>query len=184
MPRTGAYPARGGLLAAPRFFVSGRAGTAVLAAALAVLAFAGSGSSAGAETATIAVQATVLSKSQCKFDTKASILAFGSLDPANPLDVTATASIPFVCRGSAPVAVFAFSDDGGLYPSGPGRPRMRHATDTSEFLRYSIAFSPAFGTAPKNAPQTLIVTGTVLGVDYPGARAGNYFDTLVVSILP
>ena len=135
------------------------------------------------DTGTLAVTATVLSKSNCKFDTKTSTLNFGALDPAVASDVNATASVDYVCRGSAPVAAFLFTDDNGQNPSGPGARRMRHAA-APEFLPYGLAFSPASGTVPKNVHRTLTLSGTVRWADFRGAMAGAYTDSVIVSILP
>lgn len=157
---------------------------AAVAAALSVLAFfAASVPSAFGDTGTLAVTATVLSKSRCKFDTSASTMNFGALDPAVASDVTASASVDFVCRGSAPVAAFLFTDDNGQNPSGPGARRMRHAA-APEFLPYDLAFSPASGTVPKNVHRTLAISGTVRWADFRGSMAGTYTDSVVVSILP
>jgi len=135
------------------------------------------------DTGTLAVTATVLSKSQCKFDTKTSTLNFGALDPAVAADVNATTSVGYVCRGSAPVAAFLFTDDNGQNSSGPGARRMRH-TAAPEFLPYGLSYSPASGTIPKNAPGTLTISGTARWADYRGSMAGAYTDSVVVSILP
>jgi spore coat protein U-like protein len=157
---------------------------AVVAAALAVLAFlAGAVPAAFGGTGTLAVTATVLSKSNCKFDTSTSTVNFGALDPAVAADVNATASVGFVCHGSAPVAAFLFTDDNGQNRSGPGARRMRHAS-APEFLPYSLLLNPASGTIPKNAPGTLAITGTVRWTDFRGSMAGAYADSVVVSILP
>lgn len=135
------------------------------------------------DTGTLAVTATVLSKSQCKFDTATSTLNFGALDPAVASDVNATSSVDFVCRGSAPVAAFLFTDDNGQNPSGPGARRMRHAA-APEFLPYDLAVSPASGTVPKNIHRTLTLSGTVRWADFRGSMAGAYADSVIVSILP
>ena len=165
----------------PRRRVSPRAVFAVVAAFLAGMSAAGK--DARADMSPLLVQATVLSKSQCKFDTKTSSLDFGVLDPSVPADVSASASVGFVCRGSAPVAAFLFTDDGGRYPSGPGARRMRHAA-SPEYLPYDLAFTPASGTVPKNVHRTLAISGTVRWSDFRGASAGAYADSVVVSILP
>lgn len=155
-----------------------------LAAAIAILAcLAAVGTAAFGDTGTLAVTATVLSKSQCKFDTATSTLNFGALDPAVAVDVNAMASIDYVCRGSAPVAAFLFTDDNGQNPSGPGARRMRHAA-APELLPYGLAFSPASGTIPKNVHRTLTISGTVRWADFRGSMAGAYADSVVVSILP
>jgi len=157
---------------------------AAIAAALAVLAcLAAAVPAAFGDMGTLAVTATVLTRSNCRFDTRTSTLNFGALDPAVSADVNATTTVGFVCRGSAPVAAFLFTDDDGQNPSGPGVRRMRHATAT-EFLPYALAFSPVSGTIPKNAPGTLTLSGTVRWADIRGSMAGAYTDSMVVSILP
>lgn len=82
------------------------------------------------------------------------------------------------------MAAFAITEDGGLFGSGPGTNRMRHAAVLSEYLPYRLALNPDSGIVPKNARQTLTITGTVLGADYQDSSAGNYSDTVVVTILP
>lgn len=132
----------------------------------------------------LTVAATVLSKSKCKFNTANATLNFGALDPANTVDVTQFTSVLFVCNGSAPIATFAFTSDDGLYETGPGANRMRHSTVTTEYLPYAISLSPATGTAPKGVTQTLTITGQVNALDYRPALAGNYSDTVVISLNP
>jgi len=161
-----------------------RKAAVVFAAALTVLPwFLWAVPAASGDTGTLAVTATVLSKSQCKFDTATSTLNFGVLDPAVASDVNASSSVDFVCRGSAPVAAFLFTDDNGQNPSGPGARRMRHAA-APEFLPYSLLLNPVSGTIPKNAPGTLTISGTVRWADFRGSMAGAYMDSVVVSILP
>lgn len=138
----------------------------------------------GGETSIVSVSAVVLSKSECKFNSKTSNLNFGNLDPANPVDKTVATSITFKCVGSAPMATFFITDDDGLYETGPDQNRMRHSTITSEYLPYSLTLDPTTGTVPKNTNQTLTITGKVKGVDYQDVAAGNYLDTVVISISP
>jgi len=133
---------------------------------------------------TLTVSATVLSKSNCKFNSASSTLNFGALNPLNSVDVTANASIIFVCRGSAPIATFFISDDDGLHETGPNANRMRHATVLTEYLPYDLTLSPTTATVPKNANQTLTVTGTVRAVDYQSAYVGSYADTVIITIAP
>lgn len=137
------------------------------------------------EVGTLTVSAVVLSRSNCRFVNGPPMnLNFGALDPANPVDVTRSATVDYVCRGSAPIAMFAFQDDGGRYETGPGARRMRHASLAADFLPYSLTYSPQSGNVPRNVRRTLTVTGTVNGSDYTGLAAGNYSDTVVISILP
>jgi spore coat protein U-like protein len=137
-----------------------------------------------AETNLITVTATVISKSQCKFNTSASNIDFGNLDPANPVDKTVNTTITFRCGGSAPNATFLISDDDGLYETGSNANRMRHSTNSAEYLPYTLTLSPVSGTVPKNSDQTLTITGKVKGSDYEDAIAGSFSDSVVISINP
>jgi spore coat protein U-like protein len=132
----------------------------------------------------VSVTATVLSKSQCKFNSNTATLNFANLDPANPVDRTVQTSITFRCGGSAPNATFSITDDDGSYEIASDKNRMRHTTTFTEYLPYSLTLSPTSGTVPKNTNQTVTVTGTVRGVDYQNAATGNYSDTVVITIEP
>ncbi len=132
----------------------------------------------------LSVAATVVSKSNCRFTTATSTLAFGTLDPGNPSDKTVNTTTTFRCGGSAPTASFAITHDSGLYEAAPDAPRMRHATVTTEYLPYTITLNPSSGSVPKNTNQTLTITGTVKGNDYKGAYVGNFRDTVVLTITP
>lgn len=180
----GSSSTRGGVpFAAPRFFRKFCRGIAVFPVAVALFLLAAPGT-ARSGTAAVSVGATVLSKSNCKFDSKTATLGFGSLDPGSSVDATVSVPIGFVCRGSASLATFAIAGNGGLYETGLGNSRMRHATVLTEFLPYSLVLNPSSGTVPKNAPQTLTISGTVRGIDYQNANAGNYSDTVIISINP
>ncbi|MGB9628100.1 MAG: spore coat protein U domain-containing protein [Thermodesulfobacteriota bacterium] len=136
------------------------------------------------DTSVVSVSGVVLSKSECKFNSKTASLSFGNLDPSNPVDRTVSTAITFRCGGSAPMATFSITDDDGLYETGPDQNRMKHTTIPSEYLLYNLTLNPTSGTVPKNTNQTLTITGTVKGVDYQDAPAGNYSDTVVISIEP
>jgi hypothetical protein len=133
---------------------------------------------------TLTVSATVLSKNNCRFTTANPKLNFGALDPGSSSDVTQTASVQFVCNGSARIAAFAFSTDNGLYSTAPGAYRMRHATDITAYLPYALSLSPATGTVSKGVNQNLTITGTVSAPDYQPALAGDYADTVVINLNP
>lgn len=181
----GRFPGGGDPVITPPFFrknVSGRNRLLpfLLGSLLVLLAARG----ARGESGTITVSATILSKSICKFDSAAATLAFGNLDPGNPLDVSAATTVGFRCIGSAPIATFSITDDDGQYDTGPDLNRMRHAVSTTDFLPYTFALSPESGTVPKNVPQVVTIQGTVRGADYQNALAGNYSDRVVVTLLP
>jgi len=137
-----------------------------------------------ADSARVAVSATVLSKSNCKFRAPGAALAFGTLDPVNPADVTRTAALSIRCAGSAANASYLITDDDGLHESGPGAERMLLDGSLTEFLPYSFSYTPASATILKNTDQTITITGTVLGVNYQNALAGSYADTVTLTVVP
>lgn len=136
------------------------------------------------DSAVLAFSATVLSRSQCKFNSANATLDFGTLDPTNPVDVPVTTTIGFVCRGSSPMATFFISDDDGLHETVPNGNRMQHETVAGAYLPYNLALSPVTDTVPKNSAQTLTITGTLPGASYQTALAGNYSDTVTITIAP
>ena len=140
--------------------------------------------SSRAASAPLQVNATVLSKSICKFNTASANLPFGILNPASPVNGTAVGTINLRCIGSAPVATFILSDDGGLHDAVPGVRRMVHATNPAAFLPYSIKYTPQSATIPKNTLQTITINGTVLAADVRAAAVGTYADTVTVTLLP
>lgn len=131
---------------------------------------------------TLTVSAAVLSKNNCRFSSAASTLAL-VIDPANGAAATASTSLSVRCTGSAALANWSMSSDSGLYGSSPSALRMRHGTDATQFLPYSLTF-PASGTVAKNVSQALSVTATVLPADFQNVAAGAYSDTVVLSLLP
>ena len=141
-------------------------------------------SSALAASATLSVTATILSKSNCKFQSNSTTLAFGDLNPISATDITRQASINFVCNGSAPIATYLIVDDDGLNESGPNSNRMLHATTAGAYLPYSFALSPTTGSVNKGETTSLVVNGTIFGADYRNALVGSYSDTVIITINP
>ncbi len=139
-----------------------------------------------ASTAAVSVAAVVVSDNDCRFRPRSPTvtLDFGTLDPANPVDKTVTASLTFRCRGRDRTVVWAIEDDDGLYETGPDQNRMRHATVTTEFIPYSFDVIPRSGTSPRNQDVTVTLTATVRGVDYQNAYVGNYADVVTLTLLP
>jgi len=145
-----------------------------------VLAFATFALAAGIRN--INVSATILTKNICKFDTGSAALPFGILDPANPVPVLASTSIDFRCVGSAGIAVFLITQDGGLNPLGP-RNQMEHTAIPGQFLPYDLSLVHVVPPIPKNTWFTLTINGTMAGADYQ-VQPGDYEDTVVISIAP
>lgn len=147
--------------------------------------FANSASAAG--NTIMNVSATIPSKSICSFKTASANIPFGVLNPLSPVNVTASSSAIFTCKGSAPVVVYGITQDSGLYSTGPGGNRMRHATNLSTYLPYTLTITPDTDTFPRETPpqnHTVTVTGKVLGADYQTVLAGNYSDTVTLTINP
>lgn len=138
---------------------------------------------ASAATGSLVVGAAVLSKSNCKFANPASAtISFGTIDPTLATPQSQSASFTFTCKGSAAVAIYDISDDGGLYYAGGNR--MRHATTATEYLPYTLTLTPSSGSAPKNVAQIVTATVTVPVASFQQAIAGNFSDTVVITINP
>ena len=129
------------------------------------------------------VNATILSKSICKFQVGSAALAFGNLDPANPVVVNASTTIDFRCMGSADPATYITTHNGGLNPLGPDN-QMEHVGIPGQFLRYTFTLTPDTGSVPKGVWQTLTIDGTVTGADYQAVPPGDYADTVLITIIP
>jgi spore coat protein U domain-containing protein, fimbrial subunit CupE1/2/3/6 len=148
----------------------------LMVAALGFLAAEGPALAAG--TNAISVSATVIGT--CKFSAATSTLAFGNLDPTLATNATASLSTNFWCTKGA---AYTITNDSGLHNSG-ATIRMQNATDLTQFIPYTIAYTNTGTGSGKNTPITLNVTGTVLNADYVDAGAGNYADTLTLTVNP
>lgn len=131
------------------------------------------------DTANIAVTANVVGT--CRFLSGAT-LDFGALDPSSNSDVNASTSTTFWCTRNVS---YSITDDDGLYESGSNANRMQHSSITTEYIPYSFSYSPALGTGNgPTTPITLTISGTVTFANYQNAAAGDYADTVVLSITP
>ncbi len=159
------------------------------AAALAVIGILLTAHGARVEAAgshTLSIGATVVSAGNCRFDTPGpTALAFGGIDPSSVTAATVSANIPYRCNGGGaiPNITWAISSDDGLYETGAGANRMRHAVNLTQFLPYSLN-TPASSTVPKNSNQVFTVIATIQPADFQNAIAGAYADTVVLTIAP
>lgn len=140
--------------------------------------------SAAAGAQSMGVTAVVVSKAKCTFDAPGLTLDFGALDPASSSAGTATVGGRVSCNGGKGDTVLAFTLGNGTYSTGPGARRMRHATDTTEFLAYSLSITPASATIPKNSGLNFTVNGSILSSQFQNAIAGNYLDTVTITVAP
>jgi spore coat protein U-like protein len=133
----------------------------------------------------IDVRATILSSSNCKFrPPKSATVDFGILDPIGGGDVTVLSSLTIRCQGNDPLATFFITDDDGQYDTGPNANRMQHTVDPTQYIPYTLTLSPDTATIPKGVDQIIDITADLLGVDYQGAIAGIYTDTVTVTVNP
>lgn len=146
----------------------------ILAVALVVVAMAGSAMAAG--TQTVAVSATVVGV--CQFLTGGT-MAF-TLDPSVGGNVNGTAVQPtFWCTRGTTATI---TDDNGLHFS--GFRRMQHTTSATDFIPYSFTYTANSAGTGRNGIITMDLASTVVAADYLDALAGNYADTVTLTINP
>lgn len=132
----------------------------------------------------MAVSAFVVSKSNCKIDTANLLLDFGTINPASTATATASVNGVVSCNGGKdPDVAVALTLGNGNNAAG-GMRRMQHTTVASEYLRYGLSISPANVIIKKNTGFTFTVSGTIMGSDYNDVMAGNYSDTVIISVAP
>src|SRR3954454_8899251 len=137
-----------------------------------------------ADTYSLAIGATVLSKSNCKFTTAAgSTLAFGGIDPSGATNATASVVLTMSCAGSAATAAYTIASDDGLHSTGPAQPRLQHTVSATDFLAYTLN-PPVSGSTPKNTATPITITGTITPASYQNALGGAYADTVVLTLSP
>jgi hypothetical protein len=134
---------------------------------------------------TVFINAVVLSKSICTFNTSNSTINL-TIDPSGSTNASQTGTVVFRCVGSAPTASYGVTNNNGQWGSSPAALRMRHAdtvTYPSEYMAYSLSY-PLSGTTPKNSSTTLTVTATVSVANFQGAAVGTYADSVILTIAP
>jgi spore coat protein U-like protein len=132
-----------------------------------------------ADSNTLTVSASVAGT--CKFSSATSTLNFGALDPSVGSNVNASGSTQFWCTKG--VSTDAVAGDNGAHWSGSSR--QMHDTVSGDNIPYSLTLTKDGN--PNNgptSPRTLTIDGTVLGTDYSGVSAGNYSDTVMLTINP
>ena len=141
-----------------------------------VMGFAGTGMAG--DTTTVDVTANVVGT--CRFISPGT-MAFGLLDPASGGDVNANVNQPsFWCTKGAS---YTISDDNGFNPSGTLY-RMK-LSDADEFIIYEFTYTEKTGTGngPTN-PIEMNIAGKILEDNYKNASAGEYSDTVTLTITP
>ena len=132
-----------------------------------------------ADTATVTVSANVVGT--CKFNSGGSV-SF-TLDPTSGSNATGTVTQPaFWCTKGAS---YTITDDKGVNEASAGVAprRMVHATLT-EYIPYTFAYTATGTGTGKTSPITLDISASVVNSDFVNASAGNYADTVTLSITP
>lgn len=132
-----------------------------------------------AGTQTVAISANVAGV--CQFLTGGS-MSF-ALDPSAGGDIAGSGITQptFWCtRGTA----YTITDDDGLYETGANVNRMRHGVTATEYIPYTLTYTAAGAGGGRNSTITMDISGQVTAVDYLDALAGNYGDTVTLTINP
>ena len=132
---------------------------------------------AQAATSTVPVTANVVGT--CKFLTAGAVNFV--LDPSTTTAATGAVTAPtFWCtKGST----YSIGADNGANASGTQK-QMKN-TSTTELIKYSLGISTPTGTGSGPATAiTLALTASVANVDFIGASAGSYADSVVLTITP
>ncbi len=150
----------------------------VVAAVVVMMAAGMAGTAMAAGTQTVAVSATVVGV--CQFLTGGAITF--TLDPSVGGAVNGTVTQPtFWCtRGTT----WAITDDSGLYELVAGSRRMQHATSLTDFIPYTFTYTAGGTGSGRNVTLTMNIASQVAASDYLDALAGNYADTVTLSINP
>lgn len=113
----------------------------------------------------------------CRFRQATSTLPFGNLNPSSTANATFTVTLRITCSGNP---TWFMTSDNGLYYNGSTK-RMRHQTVLTEYLPYSVTFSPTTGNG---FVTTITGSGTILNSSYVNAYVGDYSDRVTLTITP
>ena len=122
----------------------------------------------------------------CGFQASGLGLSFGTLDPSSGADVNVAVSASTLNADKAGDCVTAVTmkidGDNGLNFNGSRRLKNAAGTD---FIPYSLSGLPLSSPGPgNNRYQTFTFNGVILGSAYANASAGNYSDTVIISVSP
>lgn len=146
----------------------------VILAATAILFVAGPAAVAR-DTASVAVNATVVGT--CQFNSNGTIDF--TLNPSSGGNVNGIITQPaFWCTKNAS---YTITDDDGLHESGTTH---RMINSDGEYIEYSFAYTATGSGLGKTIPITMNITSTVVESQYINATAGSYSDTVTLTIAP
>ncbi len=155
------------------------------AIAAAIISISGAASAGGTNTITVSASVT----GTCVVNTSTSTLAFGALNPGSGGTVNVAGSAAtFRCTNGTPYSV---SSNDGLWFSATGgannRMKLSSATDctsATNCIRYTLTSATAGTGAGMTTNISFNVNGQTTLADYQNAAAGNYADTVVLTVSP
>jgi len=161
--------------------------SACLNAAIAAVLITVAGAATAGGTNTITVSASVTGA--CVVNTAASTLAFGALNPATGgLVNVAGSAATFRCTNGTPYTV---TSDDGLWDTSAGGANNRmklstalDCTTATNCIRYTLTSATAGTGAGMTTNISFNVNGSTALADYQNAAAGNYADTVVLTVSP
>ena len=153
----------------------------ILVAALAIGTLAMAGAAWAAETQ-VTVNAVVTGT--CQFLTGGQIdftldPSSGGGGPAVDVAVDAVPQPTFWCTKNT---TWTITDDNGDNASGTTH-NMKHAT-APDLIPYSFTYTATGDGEGRSSPIEMDIASTVLGVDYVDKAAGNYSDTVILTVNP
>ena len=137
------------------------------------------GTAIALDTSTLTVTASVVGT--CKFNTATATLDFGALDPnsGSPVNAT-TATVNFWCTKG--IAGESITPDNGLNFAGT---RQMLDAVSGDLIGYSLTLTPdANPNMGPGTPRGVAIDGTIAFADYANKSAGNYADTVILTINP
>ena len=109
-------------------------------------------------------------------------LAFGSIDPSSAANVVASITPATVAQiGDCKSVTMSITADNGQNFSG-GR-RMAKAGGT-DFIPYSLTLPPNQAAPGNNRYVGLVITGTITPAAFQNAGAGDYSDSVIITVSP
>lgn len=159
--------------------------TALAAACVGTLLFAGSASAAGLGS----LQITANAQGTCEFHTpgQAYVMAFGALDTsATTTPATAVADVTYHCTNGTPAA-HVHIDGINIFgiPTGDSGVVVNINSGANHIpVKLTWTVPTTIGTGFATAPLHMNVTGTISVADLNAAVAGNYSATYAMLILP
>jgi len=122
----------------------------------------------------------------CQFQAKGLSMSFGTLDPSSGVDVVKAVSAATLNANRAgdcsSAVTMKIDGDNGLNFNGSRR--LKNVTGT-DFIAYSLVGLPLSSPGPGNKKfKNFTFNGSILGSAYANASAGQYSDTVIISVTP